>query len=309
MSDVQSNGSHPYLTLKLAQQLFCKPPSELEPPERARVDDVAARQLVIERRILATPEAAQVVLPGSFIEQAFSEIRNRYPSEEKFLADLESTGMDAAGLLKAIERDLKFDAVLDRVASRVDDVSETDIEIFYLIHRERFHRPENRTLRHILVTINEQLEGSERLPARRKINGIRKRLLKAPERFVEQALKHSECPTALNGGLLGALRKGQLYQELEPHGFALDAGELSEVVESPVGFHILHCIAIEEASVLPLSTVSDKIREHLMASRRSAVQKVWIAGLFNKNPRREYSSSMPTPSRRGTVCGSHVIAR
>ena len=273
---------HPYLTLKLAQELFQKVPGKLELEERQRVDQVVSRQLKIEKRILATPDAAQVVLPPSSLQQAVAEVRGRYSSEEDYIADLDKSGLDPASLQAAIERDLTFDAVLDRVASLSVEVSETDVEIFYFMHRERFRRPENRTLRHILVTINESLPGSDRVTARHKIDAIRERLLKSPKRFAEQALKHSECPTALNGGLLGKLKNGQLYPELDRVAATLTAGELSEVVESPMGFHVLHCVAVEAAGDLDLAKAKDNIRTHLFDSRRRACQKAWIAGLFKQ---------------------------
>ncbi|WP_153110188.1 nitrogen fixation protein NifM [Propionivibrio limicola] len=278
MSEVQ-----PYLTLKLAQELFHKPPASLEPEERKRVDSVVARQVKIEQRILATPEAAQVVLPASSVEQAFAEIRARYESEDDFLADLEKSGLDQESLIASIERDLKFDAVLDRVASRAAEVSETDIEIFYHMHRDRFRRPENRTLRHILITINDTLHGSDRASARRKIDTVRTRLLKSPKRFAEQATRYSECPTAMNGGLLGAVQRGQLYPELEKAAFMLQSGEISRVIESPMGFHVMHCAAIESASETPLAAAREKIRAHLVDSRRRAAQKEWIASLFRQD--------------------------
>lgn len=273
---------HPYLTLKLAQELFHKPPTSLEPVERQRVDQVVTRQLKIEKRILATPEAAQVVLPPSSVQQAVDEIRARFANEEDYRADLDRSGLDPARLRAAIERDLKFDAVLDRVASQSAVVSDTDIEIFYLIHRERFRRPENRTLRHILVTINDNLSGNERLTAYRKIDDVRRELLKTPQRFSELALKHSECPTALNGGLLGSLKRGDLYAELEPAAFTLRIGDLSKVVESPMGFHIIQCVAIEAPGQMSLASVRERIYAHLIDSRRRAAQKAWIAGLFKR---------------------------
>ena len=277
MSEVDS-----YLRLKLSQELYRKPPSMLEPVEKQRVDSVAARQRSIEQRILSSAEAAQVVLPASSLSQALAEVRARYGSDEEFLADIESSGLDHEGLMSAIERDLKFDAILDGVASRVADVSETDIEIFYLMHRDKFCRPENRTLRHVLVTINESLRGNDRASARRKIDNVRARLLKSPQRFAELAMRYSECTTAMNGGLLGVVEKGQLFPELEKAAFALNVDELSRVIESPVGFHVIHCVAVESESEQPLSAVREKIRTHLIESRRRAAQKEWIATLFKQ---------------------------
>jgi nitrogen fixation protein NifM len=282
LADLNVSGSHPYLRLKLAQELFQKAPDKLAPEEQQRVEAVVERQLKIEQRILATPEAAQVILPASSVEQSLAEIRQRYLTEEEFLADLGNSGLDPESLSIAIRRDLTVDAVLDRIASRIAEVTDTDVEIFYLMHRHRFQRPEFRHLRHILLTINETLPGSDRLTALTRIEGIRARLFKSPERFAEQALKHSECPTAMNGGLLGAVKRGQLFPELEPEAFALGAGELSEVLESPLGFHLIGCVSIEEARDLPLSEVREKIRLQLVDSRRRAAQKAWIAGLLRQ---------------------------
>lgn len=275
--------SHAYLRLKLSQALFHKPPSNLDVAEQQRVEEVARRQERIEQRILSTPEAAQIHLPRASLEQTMAEIRGRYGSEAEFLADLDQVGLDPAGLVAAIERDLKFEAVLERIASRIEPVSDTDVEIYYLLHRERFRRPESRTLRHVLITVNDALPGSERLSALRKIEAIRERLLKSPDRFAEQALKHSECPTAMNGGLLGTVRRGQLFAELETAAFSLSAGELSAVIESPMGFHVLHCLSIEDASVMPLPTVREKIRDYLVGWRRQSAQKAWIACLFQQD--------------------------
>ena len=271
-----------YLVLKLSQALFQKAPGLLAPKERQRVEQVASRQLEIEQRILATPEAAQIHVPEASLNAAVAEIRGRYATRAEYLADLDNAGLDESTLRVAIARDLRFEAVLERVASREAKVSDLDAEIFYFIHREKFRRLENRTLRHIVVTINDDLPGSDRVSAWRHIEALRAQLESAPDRFADLALKHSECPTAMQGGLLGTLRCGQLYPELESVAFALRLGELSEIVESPMGFHLLYCVAIEDESFVPFSVVREKIRAHLSARRQKAAQRQWIASLFGQ---------------------------
>ena len=271
-----------YLDLKLSQALFQKAPGLLAPKERQRVEQVASRQLEIEQRILATQEAAQIHVPEASLNAAVAEIRGRYATRAEYLADLDNAGLDESTLRVAIARDLRFEAVLERVASREAKVSDLDAEIYYFIHREKFRRLENRTLRHILVTINDDLPGSDRVSAWRHIEALQTQLKNAPDRFAELALKHSECPTAMQGGLLGTLRRGQLYPELEPVAFALRLGELSEIVESPMGFHLLYCVAIEDESFVPFSVVREKIRAHLSARRQKAAQRQWIASLFGQ---------------------------
>jgi nitrogen fixation protein NifM len=271
-----SDGIHPYRELKLATRLFGKAPEALEPAERQRVRAAAEKQRELEALILATPEAAQVLVPEPSVGDALREIRGRYPDEDTFRLSLESAGLDLDALRREIARDLRVEAVLDRVASRAAAVSETEVEIFWFMHRERFRRPEARTLRHILVTINDTLAGSERTAARARIEGIAARLQKSPERFAEQALKHSECPTAMNGGLLGTLTRGKLYPELDAAAFALPVDGLSPIIETELGFHLVRCDAIDAEQEMGQHDARPRIREHLEQQRRGMCQKAWI---------------------------------
>jgi peptidyl-prolyl cis-trans isomerase C len=274
-----SDGIHPYRELKLATRPFGKSPEALEPAERQRVRLAADRQREIEALILATPDAAQVQVPEPSIDNALREIRTRYDNEDDFQHAVATAGLDVEALRAEITRDLRVEAVLDRVASRAATVSETEVEIFWFMHRERFRRPETRTLRHILVTINDTLAGSERAAALARIEGIAARLQKSPERFAEQALKHSECPTAMNGGLLGTLPRGKLYPELDVAAFELPADGLSDIVETELGFHLVQCDAIQPASTLDLAEAAPQIRDHLEQQRRGLCQKSWINAL------------------------------
>lgn len=268
-----------YLTLKLAAKLFSKPPDALAADELKRVRAVAARQREIEAMILGTPESANVMVPQASIDACLQEIRSRYGSEEDFHADLDRIGLDVASLRRAVERDLVVEAVLEKVGARAAAVSDTEVEIFWFMHKDRFRRAETRVLRHILVTINETLAGSERPAAGASIEAIRSRLLKDPGRFAEQALKHSECPTAMNGGLLGRVPRGQLYPELEAAAFALGEGELSQVVETELGYHLVLCETIEAERHSRFDEVRQTIRDHLEQQRRGLCQKAWINSL------------------------------
>lgn len=146
-------------------------------------------------------------------------------------------------------------------------ISDTDVEIFYHLHQPRIRRPETRVLRHILITLNDEFAENRPLKARARLNDIRKTLIKDPQRFAELALKYSECPTSLDGGLLGTVQRGQLYPELEPVAFALQAGELSAIAESPMGLHLLRCDSINAARELSLAEANPFIRRHLEKAR------------------------------------------
>ena len=269
-----------YRSIKLAAQLFGKPLEALAPEELHRVTRVATRQQEIEALILETPEAASVMLPAASIDASLMEIRRRYADDDEYHADLERVGLDVAALRQAVARDLVVEAVLERVAAAAAPVSDTDVEIFWYMNKQRFRHGETRVLRHLLVTINENLGGNQRHTARARIDAIRVRLLKEPQRFAEQALKHSECPTALHGGLLGQVPRGRLYPQVDAAAFTLAEGMLSEVIESELGYHLIRCEAIQHERLLSFAEARQTIREHLDGQQQALCQKAWIKALY-----------------------------
>lgn len=268
-----------YLELKTAQNLFGKAPAELAEAERGKVRDLADRQYGLEARVLRAPEARDAMVPEASLQAALEEIRKRYPEADDFSADLARNGLDLEGYLAALERELKVEAIMEMVGSRASQVSEIDVELYYHYHPDQFRREETRRARHILVTINPELAENTLDAARARIDAIAARLAKDPKRFEEQALKHSECPTALQGGLLGDMPRGKLYPELDAALFTLEAGRISDVLESPLGYHLLLCEAIQEARVLKLEQARGPIRAMLENNRKRVCQRAWIKQL------------------------------
>lgn len=264
-----------YLELKLSWELFQKAPETLSEPERSRVSEVARKQDSLELRILASDEAAQVFVPAATLATRLDEIRQRYQNGDELSHDLERIGLNEAELEKAVERDLRVEAVLEKVAAAVPAVSAVDAEIYYRLHPDAFDRPEARRLRHILIT-------SDTAQDKAKANKILETLrctVKNAEKFGEAALRHSQCPTATEGGQLGVVKRNQLYAELEPAAFALQEGEISTVLESPIGLHILFCDEILPSGMLPFAEVSERIVERLTDKRRRDAQREWIKKL------------------------------
>jgi nitrogen fixation protein NifM len=276
-----------YLEFKMAQSLYRKAVAALTDAERREVQRVAARQRRIEAKVLATPEASGVCVPDATLESAVGEIRQRYGDEAEYLADLAANGLDPGVLEAALRRELAVEAVLEKVSSGAAPVSDTDAELFYRLHIDRFVQPERRRASHILVTINDTFAENRRDAARQRLASIAQRLAREPERFAEQAAKHSECPTALQGGLLGEYRRGQLFAALDAALFALREGELSEVVESPLGFHLLRCDAILPPRAIPFHQALPRIRTTVADQRARNLQRAWL--------RRVHQEGSPQP--------------
>lgn len=273
-----------YLLLKTAVDLYGKGPTELTSAELDRVHRLALRQHELQNRVLASAEASGVSVPTATVETALNEIRRRYVSEAEFIADLRRNGLDLAQYTAALRRELEVEAVLDKVASQAPPVNDIDVQLYYHYHQKRFNRPERRVARHILITVNPQLTDNTPQAARARIEAIAARLAKNPKRFEEQAMKHSECPSALSGGLLGTFTRGQLYPELDAALFSLKPMQSSSVLESPLGYHLLRCDAIKAGGILPLDEVRPHIQRLLGERRRRECQRAWLECLQTEGP-------------------------
>ena len=269
-----------YLLLRTSLAKYEKSPNQLSAAELTALKQQIAKEYEIQNLILSSTEARDIYIPESVVETSVKEVKSRYTDDEEFLNDIEANGMSERGFRAALARELKVEAVLDRVSSNAVSISDMDIMIYYHMHYDRFKLPETRTARHILITINPDYEENQRHNALQRLGKIRDRLVKKTKRFGEQALKHSECPTAMNNGLLGRVRKGELYPELDAALFSMKEGTISEVIESELGFHILFCEEIHSAATATLKEARPKIQKLLEDRARRMCQKAWLNQLI-----------------------------
>jgi peptidylprolyl isomerase/peptidyl-prolyl cis-trans isomerase C len=268
-----------YIELRTALDSFEKPLGKLDEAERQTVRARSARAYEIGARALASDQAPDVHVPRETLDHALAEIRGRYPDEASFAAELEVHGFDLVTFRQALHRELRLEAVLDRVANRMGQVSDLDVKLFYFLHQERFKSPESRTVRQILITINPDYPENTREQARQRLEAVAAQLTGDVDQFAAQATRHSECPSAIKGGLVGKAPRGTLFATLDEALFALEAGQVSEILETEVGFHVLLCEAIHPARTVPLAEVEERIRQQLEKRRRSACQREWLKSL------------------------------
>lgn len=273
-----------YNLLRAALSLFKKTPAELAEDELKQAKIQALNEFRIESRVLNTPEAASVIITEQEIQQAFQEIRDRYDDEDAFFSDLEKNQLDNASLLAALHRQCKVNTVLEFVARNAPDINEVEIGIYYHLHAEQFNRPERREVCHIFISINPDYPENTEDMALIRAQEIAEKLQKKPHKFADLALKHSECPTALQGGVLGTVSRGTLYPELDEVLFTLKAGQVSDAVQSEIGFHVVLCKSIQKPETLSLAKATPKIRQLMKERARRTCQRAWIASLPTPEP-------------------------
>lgn len=192
------------------------------------------------------------------------------------------------GLLKpgasAEEEELAAQKLLsDEVLSRVS-VTDDEIAAYYGEHSQDFRVPETLTLRQILVSSENEARD------------IRRRLQKDPKSFEPLAQSRSRSPEASKGGLMGTFRQGELPSELESAVVALPASEVSEVVPSPLGFHVLRVDARQPARDRKLEECRDDIRSLLTRQKSDQGTRQFVRDLLARAKVNHEAAQLTRPS-------------
>ncbi len=147
-------------------------------------------------------------------------------------------------------------------------VSDEDVAAYHASHKAEFHAGERATLRQVLL--GNEMEARE----------VREKLVKNPKDFEALARSRSKGPEAARGGLMGEFARGELPPELEAPAFTLPLNEVSQVVASPLGYHVLRVEARQAARDGSLPDVQERIRERLRRERSQDGVRRYVSGLL-----------------------------
>jgi peptidyl-prolyl cis-trans isomerase D len=158
--------------------------------------------------------------------------------------------------------------LIDREATKREvAVTDREIETYHQSHAEDFTQPEQVCASHILVKVKtdpQEKDGHSEADARKLAESLLAQVRKGAD-FAALAKKSSEDPgSAPNGGSLGCFPHGQMVPEFDTAAFALEAGQVSAVVQSSFGFHIIRVASRQPEEVRPLAAVRDQIRQTLL---------------------------------------------
>ncbi len=194
---------------------------------------------------------------GDSLVKELRDQRNLKAKEEfdKFLKDVRLTEEELKNEI------LKYQAPQMILNSLVRDkitVGENEIESYYNKNIAQFTSAEKRTIREIVLLATDE----NREEMRKKGEEVLAKI-KEGEDFATIAAEYSDGATKEKGGLLGTFAKGELASDLETHVFSMKHGEVSTLIETPYGFHIVKIDAIEEEKVRPLEEARFEIYDSI----------------------------------------------
>jgi peptidyl-prolyl cis-trans isomerase C len=232
---------------------------------REAMDEMIEQELVRQ-----AAEARDVEVTAEEIDAALAEISEPFKTPEDFARRIQSEGFTEASYREHIERMLAAKKYLDGIRLDVATVSDEELEAYYRSNERRLTLPEQVRVRHILLTWKPMGTRDDRAAIREQMRPILEKARGGAD-FAELAREHSEdSATAQNGGDTGLFRRGQMVPAFEAVAFALKPGEISDIVETAFGVHILRLEEHREARLLPLDEIREQLREHIREEKMEA---------------------------------------
>jgi len=221
--------------------------------------------------------AAKVQVADADLEKFYQAQSERFRSVES--ADIEYLVLDTAALQKSI------------------NLPEQDLKTYYEQNVQRLAGKEERRASHILINAAKDAPTADRAKAKAKAEELLAAVRKSPKSFADVARKNSQDPgSATKGGDLDFFAKGAMVKAFEDAAFALKKGDISDVVESEFGFHIIQLTDIKAPKAPSFESMRPQLEADLrkqQAQRQFAEQ----AETFSNSVYEQAESFKPTADR------------
>ena len=231
---------------------------------------------------LLLDEAARQDLPVSDaeVDEQIAKIVKQVGGQEAFEAALSQQKTDVAAFREQVLRGRRVDKLVEIAVAGVGEPAEADIQAHFAEHKDDFKASERVLAQHILITPDGDTATSKE-EAKAKIAAICERVREGKD-FADEAAAHSMCPSGKEGGSLGWFGRGMMVPEFDAAVFSMKDGEVSDIIETQFGYHIIYKTAHEEAGDADLDTVREQIRDHLLHARRGEAMTAYVDELKAK---------------------------
>jgi len=235
----------------------------MKPNLRKQATDNAINRILLDSAVKALGFKAD----KKTVDERMSYYRKNFVSEEAFSADLAKRGLTADLLRKEIEMGIRAEDLFNTRTASLKPATEQEARVFYDNNEDRFVQPERVRASHILLTVNKDETDSTRAQKKAEARRILGELKKGAD-FAEAARTYSGCPSKEQGGDLGYFERGRMVPAFETVAFGLKTGQLSGVVETQFGYHIIKVTDHAKASTVPFDQAKQNIEQYLAQQKK-----------------------------------------
>jgi peptidyl-prolyl cis-trans isomerase C len=244
---------------------------------RGVLDDMIGYRLLIQES-----KTRKVAVPDADIEAQIAQIRSQFPSQQQFEQALAAQKMTLQNVRDDARNEIGVEKLVEGEIAAKIAVKPEAINDFYKSNQDKFQQGPRVRASHILIQVPQGADAATKATARTKAEGILKDL-KAGKDFAAAAKENSQDPgSAVNGGDLGFFEQGQMVPPFEQAAFALKPGQMSEIVESQFGFHIIKVAEHQDTHVVPLDEAKEKIEQYLQQQSRQTETQAFVNTLKSK---------------------------
>jgi peptidyl-prolyl cis-trans isomerase C len=243
--------------------------AQLTADEQKELDSKLVDRIVSADLLFQTARKLEIKDLDKQVDAKMAQARGRFANETDFAKAIRDLDLSEKDLREYSRRDVIVANFVNSTIVPKITVNEEECKKYYDQNIDKFHQDEKVRASHILCGIDAKASAEEKKKAREKAEKLRKELAAGAD-FAKLAKENSSCPSSKQGGDLGFFGRGQMVQPFEQAAFALKPGEISDVVETPYGYHIIKQTERTKADTVPFNTVRPKIEEFLKNQKVNA---------------------------------------
>ncbi len=247
----------------------------------------AQEQAIGAKLLLARAGELELEVPQQAIEIQVQQVIQQVGGRENFVKALAAQKISEEDFRKELVKGCRVDMLVNQACSGVEEPTEKDVADYYEAHKDDFVSQPQVLAQHILVK-TEGMDAADKAQALDKIKAIRARIVAETnqgaigEKFSLEATEHSDCPSGKEGGSLGWFGPGMMVPEFDKASFSMKVGEVSDVIETQFGYHIILKTDEKAGGPQTLVDVADQIRDLLRHEARGRAVDAFVAELREK---------------------------
>ncbi len=254
----------------------------IPPDRRNEIMRGALDQLVVYTLLSQESKSRGIKVEDAEIEAKMGQLKSQFPTQDLFDKALKERGMTLDSLRKDARVDLSVTKLMDAEVAALPGPSDLDARDFYDKNPDKFKEDESVRASHILIRVDEKADAAAKKKARAEIDAVLKQA-KAGADFAALAKEHSQDGSAAQGGDLNYFPKGQMVQPFNDVAFSLKKGEMSGVVTTQFGYHIIKVIDHKPGRVVPFEEAAQQIKQVLSEQKKQQRVEAFIDGLKKKS--------------------------
>ncbi len=241
---------------------------QLQPNIEARIRESVLRRMIEDKIIELKAKESQLAVTEEELNTKFAEQKARFRTDEAFQDYLKRSQNTEAQMKDELKRNMLRDRLVEKMSGEIA-VSEEEVKKFYEENINRFKDREQVKISRIVLRVPPTATEAERKKTKAKATDLAKQAKKPNADFAKLARDNSNGPEAAKGGDLGFLYRGRMQPEFDAIAFAMKPNEVSDVVETKMGYEIIKVEERKEERVRPVEEVTDTIRTSLLARKRN----------------------------------------